>query len=87
MGLLHDLTRVLPTWFPLASRVVTTSFFFWLLVIRQAKGASRPKVIAAARRSAASIRSLWRDVASSTEPVGPCALVRIDRFEKKAQVS
>lgn len=33
-GLLYDISHLLPSWFPIASRVVTTSFFFWFLVIR-----------------------------------------------------
>jgi hypothetical protein len=33
-GLLYDLSDMLPVWFPMASHAVTTSFFFWFLVIR-----------------------------------------------------
>jgi hypothetical protein len=39
-GQLVDLTHVLPAWFPHASHAVTTSFFFWFLVIRQTSGVS-----------------------------------------------
>ena len=34
-GLLYDLSHVLPAWTPMASHAVTTSFFFWFLVLRQ----------------------------------------------------
>ena len=48
-GVLWDLTAVLPAWFPLASHMATTAFFFWFLVIRQVKGASWQKRPAFAR--------------------------------------
>ncbi len=45
---LSGLASLLPAWFPLASHVVTTSFFFWFLVIRPANGRSwqnRPALV------------------------------------------
>ena len=39
-GVLYDFTAHLPAWFPLASHIATTSFFFWFLVIRQVRGVS-----------------------------------------------
>lgn len=45
-GMLIDLTGVLPLWFPYASALLTTAFFFWFLVIRPTAGRSwlvRPK--------------------------------------------
>lgn len=39
-GLLYDVTDVLPYWFPWASHFVTTSFFFWFLVLRPTAGVS-----------------------------------------------
>ncbi|MDH3650626.1 MAG: hypothetical protein OEQ53_13165, partial [Saprospiraceae bacterium] len=33
-GMLVDLSNILPHWFPIASRLVTTSFFIWWLLIR-----------------------------------------------------
>jgi hypothetical protein len=46
---LWDLTAALPAWFPLASHVATTAFFFWFLVIRQVRGVSWQKRPAFAR--------------------------------------
>lgn len=51
-GQLLNLTHTLPDWFPLASHIVTTSFFFWFLVIRQTTGKSwmkRPSFVPVAR--------------------------------------
>jgi hypothetical protein len=42
-GVLYDVTAYLPEWFPLASHIVTTAFFFWFLVIRQVRGVSWQK--------------------------------------------
>ncbi len=33
-GLLYDLTGVLPPWFPEASHMLTTAFFFWFMAVR-----------------------------------------------------
>ena len=35
-GMLINLTGILPNWFPLASNIATTSFFFWFMVLRPA---------------------------------------------------
>jgi hypothetical protein len=42
-GLLYDISHLLPNWFPIASHIVTTSFFFWFLVIRTTSGVSWQK--------------------------------------------
>ncbi len=42
-GVLYDVTAHLPAWFPLASHIATTAFFFWFLVIRQVRGVSWQK--------------------------------------------
>jgi hypothetical protein len=51
-GQLINITHILPVWFPIASHIVTTSFFFWFLVIRQTTGVSwmkRPSFVPVAR--------------------------------------
>ncbi len=52
-GLLYDLTAVLPAWFPMASHILTTSFFFWFLVIRGRTGAAWEKRTPFAKRARA----------------------------------
>ncbi len=52
-GLLYDLSAVLPAWFPMASHMLTTSFFFWFLVIRGRTGAAWEKRTPFARRARA----------------------------------
>jgi hypothetical protein len=52
-GQLMNITHLLPAWFPHASHAVTTSFFFWFLVIRQTSGVSwmkRPSFAAVERK-------------------------------------
>ncbi len=49
LGRAVGLDRGLPAWFPLASHVATTAFFFWFLVIRQVRGVSWQKRPAFAR--------------------------------------
>ncbi|RTL47400.1 MAG: ferredoxin [Rhodocyclaceae bacterium] len=39
-GLLYDLTGVLPNWTPVASRILTTSFFAWFLLLRPSPNTS-----------------------------------------------
>ena len=52
-GLLYDLTAVLPAWFPMASHMLTTSFFFWFLVIRGRTGTAWVKRPPFARKARA----------------------------------
>ncbi len=50
-GLLYDLSAVLPAWFPAASHLLTTAFFFWFLVIRGTVRAGWVKRTPFARRA------------------------------------
>jgi hypothetical protein len=57
-GLLYDLSSVLPAWAPMASHAVTTSFFFWFLVLRQRRASwqTRPAFSKKARPAAVAAR-------------------------------